>query len=97
MTEDEIKNWMRTYAVEVLTVNLLVSTCLAVAPDDPKAVVERIRRQMIDGARSIGFPGVDPAMSDLASAELEDALDRLMEMADAQIDAVLEARKTNKG
>jgi hypothetical protein len=38
------------------------------------------------------FPEVeDPAMSDLLSAELEAAVDRLMEMATDQINLVLEA------
>jgi hypothetical protein len=94
MTTDEIKNWMRIYAVEILTVNQLAVSCLANAPSDPQGLLARIRQQMIDGARGHAFPGLDAAMSDLASAELEDAVDRLMEMVSGQIAVVLEARKT---
>ena len=94
MTPDEIKTWMRIYAVEILAVNQLVISCLANAPADPLGIVERIRQQMIQGARTHGFPGLDAASSDLASAELEDAMNRLMEMVSGQISAVLEARRT---
>ena len=86
--------WMRIYAVEILAVNQLAIACLANAPEDPLAVVERIRGQMSEGAQTQGFPGLDAASSDLASAELEDAIDRLMEMVSGQINVVLERRKT---
>lgn len=93
MTQDELKNWMRIYAVEILTVNHFAVSCLANAPSDPQGLAARVGRQMIDGVRTLGFPGLDPAMSDLASAELEDAVDRLMEMVSAQITVVLQARR----
>jgi hypothetical protein len=93
MTMDELKDWMRIYAVEVLAVNHFAVSCLTAAPNDPLALVKRLRDQMIAGARKHAFPGLDPAMSDLASAELEDAVDRLMDMANAQILVVLEARQ----
>jgi len=48
---------------------------------------------MIDGARAHGFPGLDAAMSDLASAELEDAVNRLMGMVSAQITVVLQGQR----
>ncbi len=94
MSPDEINNWMRIYAVEILAVNQFAASCLTNAPADPLGLVERLRQQMIEGARTHGFPGLDAASSDLASAELEDAMNRLMEMVSAQITVVLEARKT---
>jgi hypothetical protein len=93
MTVDELKDWMRIYAVEILTVNHFATSCLTVAPNDPLGLVARLRQQMIDGARAHGFAGLDAAMSDLASAELEDAVNRLMEMVSAQITAVLPGRR----
>jgi hypothetical protein len=48
---------------------------------------------MIAGARMHAFSGLDPAMSDLASAELEDAVNRLMEMVSGQISEALQARQ----
>ena len=92
MTNEELKEWVRIYAVEILTVNHFAISCLANAPKDPLALVAALRQQMIGGVRNLGFPGVDPAMSDLASAELEDALNRLMEMVSAQISVVLDDR-----
>jgi hypothetical protein len=92
MTTDEIKDWMRIYALEILAVNHFAVDCIKVAPDDPLGLVARLRDQMIAGARRHGFPGLDAASSDLASAELEDAVGRLMEMAGAQINVVLQRR-----
>lgn len=93
MTEEEIKLQMRLYAVEILAVNLLALSCLQA--QDPHEAVARARRGMIDGARGHAFHGLeDAAMSDLFSAELETAADRLMEMVSGQIDQVLKSRKT---
>jgi hypothetical protein len=97
MTPEEIRDWIRIYAVEILTVNHFAVSCLANAPTDPLAFVERIRQQMIDGARAHAVPGLDPASSDLASAELEDAVDRLMEMVSAQIRVVLQNQQGKTG
>jgi hypothetical protein len=89
MTPEELKDWMRIYAVEILSVNQLAVSCLAHS-SDPLAMVETLRQQMVGGARTHAFPGLDPAMSDLASAELEDAMNRLMDMVRAQISEVLD-------
>jgi len=94
MSPDEVKNSMRIYAVEALAANLLAMSSVASAPADPQRLVSRIQQQMIEGARKYRFPGVDTASSDLASAELENAVDRLMGMVRAQIAVVVEARKT---
>jgi hypothetical protein len=48
---------------------------------------------MIDGAKALAFSNLDPAMSDHAAGELEDAIDRLMEMVSRQIIAVLRHRE----
>ena len=40
-------------------------------------------KQALEGARNKTFPILDPAMSDLLSAELESAVDRLIGMAKA--------------
>jgi hypothetical protein len=93
MNEDELKAEMRLYAVEFLTANLFAMFCLMTSPS-PRETLATARRQMIDSARSQTFPGLDdPAQSDLFSAELESAVDRLMEMGNAQIDRVLQARE----
>jgi hypothetical protein len=89
--EEEITNWIRIYAVEILAVNLCALSLLQTS--EPEQIASGVRQQMIDGARTHGFSGLDPAQSDLASAELEDAVGRLMEMVSAQINVVLEARR----
>jgi hypothetical protein len=93
MPEDEIKSEVRLYAVESLAATLFAMLCLMNA-GDPRADIAEVRRQTIDGARLRAFPELDdPVTSDLYSAELESAVDRLMEMATEQIDAILEARR----
>ena len=92
MSNDGLKAEMRLYALELLAADLFAMSCLM--SSSPRETLARVRQQMIDGARSQTFPGLaDPAKSDLFSAELESALDRLMEMVNAQIDAVLQARE----
>jgi hypothetical protein len=91
MTPDDLKDWIRVYAAEILTVNLYATSLLRT--DDPLGLASELRQQMVQGARIRGFPGLDPAMSDLASAELEGALDRLMRMVSEQINVALQARK----
>jgi hypothetical protein len=73
-----------------LAVNLFAISCLTTR-GDPAELAAKVRQQMVGGARSHTFPDLDPAMSDLFSAELEGAVDRLM--ATAQINVVLQARK----
>jgi hypothetical protein len=72
-------------------VNLLATDVLLTPKSDPSALIAKMRERMIAAAGK-PFPEVDdPAMSDLLSAELEAAVDRLMEMASGQINRVLEA------
>jgi hypothetical protein len=66
---------------------------IAVAPNDPLGFVAKdlgSNESLAPGRRA--FSGLDTASSDLASAELEDAAGRLMEMVSAQIDVVLKHR-----
>jgi hypothetical protein len=94
--EDELRLQIRVYAVEILAINLLATSCLQ-ASSDPSTLIATVRQQMLQGAK-VPFPGIDdPALSDMLSGELESAVDRLMEMGTAQINAVLEARKKKTG
>jgi hypothetical protein len=91
MNENELKFQMRLYATELLVVNVFATHCLMTP--NPQQLAAQVRQQMIEGTRRQTFPELDPAKSDLFSAELESAVDRLMEMANAQINVVLQAQK----
>jgi hypothetical protein len=88
--ESDIKSDMRLWAVETLVVNLMTIMC--VTEGNPLELAERTRAQMLAGARQRTFPEADPATSDLLSAELESAVERLMGMAIEQI-RLLQARR----
>jgi hypothetical protein len=92
-TEHELKLQMRLYAVELLAAKMLAMSLLLQPEPDPSRRMAKIRQQMVHPAQPHTFPDLDPAMSDLLSAELEAAVDRLMEMATVQIDQALQARK----
>jgi hypothetical protein len=79
MSPDEIHELVRIYAVEIMVVNQFAMFCLTASPTDPQGILRSIREQMIEGARRRGFPELDAASSDFASAELEEAVGRLME------------------
>jgi hypothetical protein len=85
--EDAIKAEMRLWALEVLVCNLFAVSLIATGR--PGALFSQVRQQILQGAKLKTFSGVDPALSDLLSAELETAVDRLLEMASAQIPAHL--------
>jgi hypothetical protein len=82
METSEVRDQMRIYAIEILLVNVFASLCLMTG--DPLGLVAVARARAIAVVQKLGFP-FDAAMSDLCSAELETALDRLMEMAKGQI------------
>jgi hypothetical protein len=93
-TEDKVKLHMRLYAIEIVVANsLAASVLLDPKITDPVQTIASIRGQMVHSASTHTFPDVDPAMSQLLSVELEDAVDRLMEMATGQINAVLQGLK----
>jgi hypothetical protein len=91
METSEVRDQMRIYAIEILLVNVFASFCMMT--DDPLKAVATARARAIAVVQKLGFP-FDAAMSDLCSAELETALDRLMEMATGQI---TQAQKSLKG
>jgi hypothetical protein len=94
VTEDEIKTEMRLYVLEVCLANLYALTVFANAPNAPKAAFEHMKQQMLAGARGQTFSGLrDPALSDLHSAELENAVARFASMVSEQINVVLAGRK----
>lgn len=78
--EDDIKAECRLYAVEWLASLLLAAQFRETGGAGP-SLLEETRQQALESARLKTFPSVDPAMSDLISAELELAVDRLLGMA----------------
>jgi hypothetical protein len=82
LTEDELKSECRLYAVEWVAA-LLFAAHFRQMGDDGPAFLEQARQQALAGARQKTFAGLDPAMSDLLSAEIESAVDRLLGMAKA--------------
>jgi hypothetical protein len=78
--EDDIKAECRLYAVEWAVSILLAGNFRQMGPEGT-LLFERTRQQAIEGVRQKTFPAVDPTMSDLLSAELESAVDRLLGMA----------------
>ena len=92
MTEDDLRLEMRFYAVEILFANLFAISCLRAAY--PRKFIADVGQQIVEAVRTHGFSSLDPAMSDLFSAELENAISRLMEMISEQLNVVLQARET---
>lgn len=76
MTEAKIKAEMRLWALECIVCQLYAILYKTLPP----GFSELTFKAVIDGARKNTFPGVDPALSDLYSAELEVALTRLVMM-----------------
>jgi hypothetical protein len=77
--EVEIKAECRFYALEMMFCRLLATTFRQMGAVGD-AMLEETRRQSLEEARRQTFPALDPAMSDLVSAELESAIDRLLGM-----------------
>jgi len=61
---------------------------------DPQKAFEMRREAVIESARTIRLPGMDPALHDHASAELEEAVRNLFAM---QEEALAELRKKRGG
>jgi hypothetical protein len=74
--EEMIKAEMRLYALECLVCQLFALFGKTLPP----GMLEETHKAWIEGARKKTFGGDDPAFSDLLSAELEDALKRLVDM-----------------
>lgn len=82
MDEAAVKAEWRLYAVE-WAVSQLWATFLRLHGVGPE-LLDQIRQQAIASARAKTFQNLDPAMSDLMSAELEAAIDRILQMISAQ-------------
>jgi hypothetical protein len=80
LTEEQIKAECRLYALE-WAVSMLFSAQFQQMGAAGVQMLEQTRQQALEGARGKTFPALDPAMSDLLSAELESAVDRLLSMA----------------
>jgi hypothetical protein len=74
---------MRLWALEVLVSNLFAMQCTSAGASI--GAFEKIKEQMLRGAKTQSFPGMNTKESDLLSAELEAAVARLMEMGEKQI------------
>ena len=70
-----IKAEVRLIALEYLVANLF-AVALVSQPDRLKSFEDTIRGRFANQT----IPGIDPAMSDMMAAELEDAVERLVEM-----------------
>jgi hypothetical protein len=91
MNEKAIKAEMRLYVVESFVSTLVALECLKIDHKRPLQVFQGLQKQIIESARRQTFPQLDPAKSDLFSAELEDAASRLAAMVGDQIASILKA------
>ena len=82
MDENEIKNEMRLFALESIVCQHLAT----IYQQMPRNVFERVHKQAIGGAQKQSFAGADAAQTDLFSAELESAIDRLYGMIKQHLD-----------
>jgi hypothetical protein len=82
MTEDSIQAEMRLFALESIVCQHFATLYLTM----PRAIFDEVQKQAIEGAKEQTFPGVDAAQSDLFSAELQAALERLYGIIRANLD-----------
>lgn len=80
----DLKNEMRLWALELLVCQLYALEMKR--NGNASFALTLIRDQMLSAARTSGFSGVDPATSDLMSAEFESAIDRLFSMTQSNLD-----------
>ena len=78
MDETQIRLEARLLALEYLVCNLYAHAFKQAS--DPAAQAEERATTLREYAREFTIPGVDPAFSDMASAELNDALECLLGM-----------------
>ncbi len=86
---------MRLVAVENAIAILLANECME--SSDPAGNAEELRAAFVRGAKAQTFPGIDPAMSDLAAAEFEEANDRLLSMTKERVRRMQQARRADGG
>jgi hypothetical protein len=82
MTEDAIKNEMRLFALESIVCQHLATVYQTM----PREIFDAVRRQAIEGTKRRTFAGADAALSDLFSAELQIAIERLYGMMKNHLD-----------
>jgi hypothetical protein len=73
MTEEAVKDEMRLFALESIACQMWALTFAQL----PNGAFEKTRSTWLESARQQTFAGADAATSDLLSAELETALERL--------------------
>ena len=78
---------MRLYALELMLTSFLAAAHLQ-SGDALRSLTET-RQKFIEKTRRNPLPGLNPAMSDLASAELEEAFERLHQMQAGFLDVSL--------
>jgi hypothetical protein len=76
VTEDELKNEARLMAMEYMIANMyvLIHRANRSTPQQIDASHQQARQML----GQLTIPGIDPAQSDLASAEIEAAVERLL-------------------
>jgi hypothetical protein len=84
MSEQRVKLEVRLLALEAVTAHAVALLCVHDDPD-PEFRWKKIHRNLVEGAKKVAFPELDPAQSDLFASELESALDRLDEMVATKI------------
>ena len=76
--EKEISSEIRLWALECFVVQS--AAMFFHTSGNAAEAFETRRKLLLDNARQTAFPGLDPATSDLYAAELQSALERLLEM-----------------
>ncbi len=87
MSDAEIKTQMRLWVLEAFACEIFSLWC--VQQNEPGAVYVDLLQRMKNAAHERTFGEFDPAMSDHLSAELEAAVDRLMDIQRRQLKAHL--------
>jgi hypothetical protein len=93
VTEEQIRLEMRVRALEGLVASMLAAQCSVPGADDPSKAFSAMSANVIANAKVLTFPGLDPAMSDLHSAELEAALTRLLDTATQLVATIQKSRE----
>ena len=87
MTEKEIKLEARLIALEYLVCNLSAMIYRASSPD-PVALHKERANKLRSHLASLTIPGLDPVLSDLASAELGEAMEGLLRTISEMLEAL---------
>jgi hypothetical protein len=83
-TEDMIKADARLSALETIVCQVFAVLYRTM----PRETFDAAKRQALEGARKLSFPGLDAAYSDVMSAEFEAALERLYSTIQVHLDAL---------